>query len=152
MTPSARDIPQKPTFPQLVEKVPAFYGTKKLLYRVHCSPPLVPVLRARSMLFFISFYLLKAHFNITLPSTSRPSQLLFPSCFPPTKKNPVRTSSLTIHGIYFSPHPILLDSTTRIILCEEERFSSITIKYTTNATTILLRNISGTHKNWKEIQ
>jgi hypothetical protein len=43
-----RAIPEKLTGPQLVKKVPAFYGTSKVHYSIHKRPPPVPILSERN--------------------------------------------------------------------------------------------------------
>jgi hypothetical protein len=64
--------------PSLFEKL---IWKPKFHYRVHKSPSLDPVLRLLNPVRTLKPYFLKMHFNITLPSTSRPPRCSFPFRF-----------------------------------------------------------------------
>ena len=80
MTPRTRDIVQELIFPKPLEKLSTFCVTRSFVSAFSATHQ-VPVLNQLNPV-FNSFCLLKIHFNITLPSTHRSSELLFPSCFP----------------------------------------------------------------------
>ena len=69
MTPWSIALSQKLTDPQTVKKFPAFYGTPKVHYRNHKSPPPVPVLSQINPVHASASHYLKIYFNINLPST-----------------------------------------------------------------------------------
>jgi len=70
-------------------------------YRIHKYPPLVPTLNQLDPVHAPTFYLLKIHLNIILPSTSRSSK--WPLSFRFPYQNPVYASPLT-HTRYM-PRP-----------------------------------------------
>ena len=73
-------------------------------YRVHNSPPTVPILNQINLVHAIQISLLKALFNIIIPSTPRSSKWSRSLGFP--HQNSIRTSRLTLY-VSHAP-PILL--------------------------------------------
>jgi hypothetical protein len=70
---------EKPPIVQLLKNFPTSYGTPKVHYRVHKSPPLVPILSQINPIHPISLrsiLILSTHLRLGLPSG------LFPSHFP----------------------------------------------------------------------
>ena len=75
-------IPVKLTCPQLVRKLPAIFWNTKVHYRIHNSPPPVPVLRqidpvrAPILVLLRSILILSSHPRLGLPSGHLSSRFL----------------------------------------------------------------------------
>jgi hypothetical protein len=65
-----------------IQKLSSVLWNPKANYRVHKSPPLVPILSQIDLIPTIPFYLSKIHFNIVHPPTSWSSPWFFLSVFP----------------------------------------------------------------------
>jgi hypothetical protein len=59
----------RPPVVLLLTNFATFYGTPKVPYRSHKSPPPVPILSQISPVHTSSYYLCKINFNIMCPST-----------------------------------------------------------------------------------
>ena len=83
--------------PQLVKKVPKFYGTPKVHYRIHKRPPPVSILRQKNPVHVLSFSFGKIDCVIILPSTLQ----FFPQwvvSFRFPDESPLRVSLLPINA------------------------------------------------------
>jgi len=99
-------LPEKLTVPQVVKKLPIFYGNPKVHYRVHNSPPPVPTLS--------QFKIFKIHCNINLSFTLRSSK--WSHSLPFAHQTRARTSRLPeqftarsvplLSHVTFEPHKI----------------------------------------------
>ena len=72
LNPNRRVLPEKLTVSQIVKKFPAFYGTRKVHYRIHKCPTSIPNLRQLDPVHTPISHFLKIHFNIIVPSTPGP--------------------------------------------------------------------------------
>jgi hypothetical protein len=110
------------------QKLRSILWNPKIQYRVHNSPPLIPILSHTNLIHTILFHLSKIHFNIVQPPTSWSSQWSlsfrlphqYPICIP-----------LHLHSCYMPrlPHPSWLDHcnyTPRRINCNNLKFAATT--------------------------
>jgi len=67
ITPLSRVLLEKLTVSQPVKKFPTFYGTQKVHYRIHNSPPPVPILSQINPVHANISDFLKTCFNTILP-------------------------------------------------------------------------------------
>jgi hypothetical protein len=68
---------EKPPVAQLLKNFRTFYGTSKVHYCVHKSPPFIPILSQMNAVHTITFCCSEIHFNIILQRMSRPSYVYF---------------------------------------------------------------------------
>jgi len=73
---------QKPKFPQLVNKFPAFYGTQRSIIAFTTARHLSLFLNQTNSVRVLLQFSFNIHFNITLPSTPRSSQQSLSYMFP----------------------------------------------------------------------
>jgi hypothetical protein len=102
------------------QELPSILWNPKVQYRIHKSPPLVPILSRMNPIHSIPSYLSKIHFNIVHSRLGLPSRL-FPSGFPTN----------ILYTFLFSPihatrpaHVIRFDFIILIILGEQYKLWS----------------------------
>ena len=79
---SVEQTPWEANWSSARQEIPPILWNQKVHYRIHKSPPCVPILSQINPVHDPPSNCLKLHFNIILPSTSRSSKWFFPSDFP----------------------------------------------------------------------
>ena len=118
LTPWSRVLLEKLTGFQLIKKFPAFHGTRRFITALTSAPSPVPILSQINPVHNPTFYFLKIHLNIILPSTPGSPQWSPSLRF--SHQNPVHASPLPIRATCLA-YLILLDLITRTILAEQYR-------------------------------
>jgi len=116
ITPWSRVILEKLTGSQIVKKFPRMLWNPKVHYRIHNSPPPVPILNQLDPVHALTSHFLKIHLNIILPST--PGPFKWPLSLRFSHQNRMYTFTLPIRATC-PAHLIRLDLFNRIILVEE---------------------------------
>jgi len=98
---------EKLTGSQLVKKLSALYGTRRLITTFTKSSPPVPILSQIDLVYAFTSHFLKIHLRLSLPSGFLPSGFTTKTSYTP-KLSPTRATCPV--------HPILLDLITRKII------------------------------------